>query len=372
MHDPRFVALAEQLVRHSCTLAPGEKVLIEAFDTPPDFVRAVVRAVSAAGALPLVTLRSHQVMRELMLAATEEQMRTLGEADAFAMAQVQAYIGIRGNPNTSELGDVPAERRALYQRLWWVPVHRDIRVPKTKWVVLRWPDPSMAQSAGMSTEAFENFFFRVCTLDYARLSRAMVPLRELMARTDRVRLVAPGTDLRFSIKEIPAICCDGRNNIPDGEVFTAPVRESVNGTIRFNTPTVYHGVGMDWVELRLENGRVVDASSSDTRALHDLIDVDEGARYFGEFAIAVNPFITQPMRDILFDEKIAGSLHLALGNAYDDAWNGNSSQIHWDLILRQMPEHGGGEIYFDERLIRKDGLFVIPELEGLNPERLSA
>lgn len=370
MADPRYDKLAETLIGYSCALEPGEAVLIEAFDVPDELTRSLIRAARAAGGLPLVSLRSHAVMRDLMLVGSEEQMRLIGEIDAYRMSKVQAYIGIRGKPNISEWSDVPPEKMRLYQRLWWQPAHRDLRVEKTRWVVLRWPSPSMAQQARMSTEQFEDFYFRVCTMDYARMSRAMQPLKELMDRTDRVRLVAQGTDLSFSIQDIPAVACDGGRNIPDGEVYTAPVRDSVQGTIRFNTETIYQGVTHNNVCLRFEDGKVVAAESSDSEHLQTVLDTDEGARYVGEFAIAFNPYITEPMKDILFDEKIAGSIHFTPGNAYESADNGNRSDIHWDMVLRMTPDTGGGEIYFDDRLIRRDGRFVIPELEALNPESL--
>ena len=370
MADPRYDELADVLVNYSCALQPGEAILIEAFDVPDAFTRSLIRIVHAAGGLPLVSLRSNAVMRDLMLAGSEEQMRLIGEIDAFRMSKVQAYIGVRGNPNVSEWSDVPPEKMRLYQSLWWQPAHRDLRVEKTRWVVLRWPSPSMAQQAEMSTEEFEDFYFRVCTMDYARMSRAMQPLKELMESTDRVRLVAPGTDLEFSIKDIPAVCCDGGRNIPDGEVFTAPVRDSIEGTISFNTESIYQGVTHNDVRLSFEGGRITDAESSDTEHLLTVLDTDGGSRYCGEFAIGFNPYITEAMKDILFDEKIAGSVHLTPGNAYKSADNGNESDVHWDLVLRMTPEAGGGEVWFDDRLIRRDGRFVIPELEDLNPERL--
>lgn len=370
MSDPRYDRLAELLVGYSCALEPGEKLLINSIDCPQPMVRALIRATDAAGGVPLVQLHSQKIWRDLMLVGNEEQMRMIGEWEAELMAKVDAYIAIRGNPNVAEWADVPAEKVALYRRLVWTPVHRDIRVPKTRWVILRWPSDSMAQQAGMSTESFEDFYFDVCTLDYARMSEAMKPLQKLMEATDRVRLVAPGTELSLSIRDIPAICCDGKNNIPDGEVFTAPVRDSVEGTIAFNTPTIYEGVSHDNIRLVFEKGRIVEATSSNTAHLEQILNTDEGARYTGELAIGFNPRITRPMQDILFDEKIAGSIHLTPGNAYDDASNGNRSSIHWDLVLRMEPAAGGGEIYFDDRLIRRDGRFVLPELEGLNPESL--
>ncbi len=229
----------------------------------------------------------------------------------------------------------------------------------------------MAQMAEMSTEAFEDFYFNVCTLDYAKMSRAMQPLVDLMQRTDRVRLKGPrDTDISFSIKGIAAIPCDGKVNIPDGEVFTAPVRDSIKGVIHFNTPTIYRGTTHNDIRLAFSEGRIVEATSSDTARLNEVLNADEGARYVGEFAIGFNPYCTKAMKDILFDEKIAGSIHLTPGSCYDEASNGNKSDIHWDMVLRQTPDGGGGEIWFDDRLIRKDGRFVVAELEGLNPERL--
>lgn len=370
LNDPRFDQLADTLVRYSCRLQAGETLLIEATDIPHAMTRALIRTVEAVGGRPLVWLKSTEVQRDLMLAGSQEQMELMGAAEAQLMGQAQAYIGLRGKPNVSEWSDVPEEKIRLYQKHWWAPVHRDVRIKKTRWVVLRWPNHGMAQQAGMSTEAFEDFYFRVCSLDYRRMAEAMQPLVEMMNRTDRVRLVSEGTDLSFSIQDIPAIGCAGEFNIPDGEVFTAPVRDSVEGTIQFNAPTIYMGNSHENIRLRLEKGRIVEASSSNTEHLLSVLDTDEGARYIGEFAIGFNPHIHTPMKDILFDEKIAGSIHFTPGNAYDEAWNGNRSEIHWDMVLLMTPDVGGGEIYFDDRLVRKDGLFVIPELAGLNPDNL--
>jgi aminopeptidase len=284
---------------------------------------------------------------------------------------VQCYIGARGNPNVSETSDVPADKQKLYESTVWSRVHHDVRIKKTRWCVLRWPTPSMAQMAEMSTEAFEDFFFDVCILDYGKMARAMQPLKHLMEKTDRVRLKGPrDTDLSFSIKGIPAIPCDGKVNIPDGEVFTAPVRDSVNGVIRFNAPTIYRGTTHNDIRLEFKNGKIVEATSSASNKLNEVLDTDEGARYVGEFAIGVNPYCTKAMKDILFDEKIAGSIHFTPGACYDEASNGNKSKIHWDMVMLQTPEVGGGEIWFDDQLVRKDGKFVVPELEGLNPENL--
>ena len=259
-----------------------------------------------------------------------------------------------------------------YQEYWLKPVHFDIRVPKTKWVVLRWPTSSMAQQAKMSTEAFEDFYFRVCTFDYDRMAKAIQPLLKIMERAEQIRILGPETDLKFSIKNISAIPCSGECNIPDGECFTAPVRESVNGHISFNVPSIYQGTTFNDIYLNFENGKIVEASANNTARLNEILNTDNGSRYIGEFSIAFNPHIQRPMLDILFDEKISGSFHLTPGQAYEEADNGVRSSIHWDMVMIQRPEFGGGEIYFDEQLVRKDGIFVLPELEELNPKQLSS
>jgi aminopeptidase len=250
------------------------------------------------------------------------------------------------------------------------PVHHKIRVPKTRWVVLRYPNSAMAQLASTSLEAFEDFYFDVCNLDYSKMAKAMENLVNLMNATDKVRITAPGTDLTFSIKGIPAIPCAGEMNIPDGEVYSAPIKDSVNGVISYNAESNYRNFTFSNVRLEFKDGKIINATANNTEKINEIFDTDEGARYVGEFAIGVNPYITRPMNDILFDEKIAGSFHFTPGRAYEDMNNGNVSSIHWDLVCIQTPEYGGGEIYFDDVLIRKDGRFVLPELECLNPENL--
>lgn len=371
MTDPRIEKLADLLVNYSCAVKAGETVLIEAIDVPHEFTNALVSKIAVAGGRPIVQLKSNQVMRALMLNGSKEQWETIADVERMQMERAQCYIGARGNANVSQLSDVPADKQKLYEQSVWKKVHHDVRIKKTRWVVLRWPSASMAQMAEMSTEAFEDFYFNVCTLDYGKMSRAMQPLVDLMQRTDRVRLNGPrDTDISFSIKGIAAIPCDGKVNIPDGEVFTAPVRDSINGVIHFNTPTIYRGTTHNDIRLVFSEGRIVEASSSDSAKLNEVLSADAGARYVGEFAIGFNPYCTKAMKDILFDEKIAGSIHLTPGSCYDEASNGNKSDIHWDMVLRQTHEAGGGEIWFDDRLIRKDGRFVVEELDGLNPERL--
>ena len=371
MRDPRGARLARLIVEYSTHLRAGEAVLIEAFDLAEGLVLDLVEATQAVGAIPIVAVRSQAVIRSQLLRATEDQLRLQGELELHQMERVQAYVGLRAAHNAAELADVPADRMELFQRLVAQPVHLDYRVNHTRWVVLRYPNPAMAQLAGMSTAQFEDFYFRVCTMDYARMSEAMEPLKQRMERTDQVRITGPGTDLRFSIRGIPAVKCEGRRNLPDGECYTAPVRESVHGTITYNTPSLYLGTTYEGIRFTFEGGRIVRAEGTPRERLEQLLASDEGARYIGEFSLGFNPWITRPIKDTLFDEKIAGSLHFTPGQAYQTADNGNRSKVHWDLVLIQTAEHGGGEVWFDGECVRKDGRFVVPELEGLNPERLT-
>jgi aminopeptidase len=372
MIDPRITRLAETLVGYSCAAGSGEKILIEAIDVPYEFTTECVRVAVERGALPFVLLKSNQVDRMLRKHAVREQFELVAQIENLQMQNMQCYIGARGSYNVAELSDVPGDRMKIYESTVWKDVHIETRVKKTRWCVIRWPSPSMAQLADLPTEAFEDFYFDVCTLNYANMEKAMQPLKARMESTDRVRLKGPGeTDLSFSIKGMPAITCAGRHNIPDGEVFTAPVKDSVNGVIQYNTPTLSRGgVTHEGVRLEFKHGKIINAVSSNTARLNEVLDTDEGARYTGEFAIGVNPYITKAMKDTLFDEKIAGSIHLTPGSSYDEAPNGNESEVHWDMVMIQREDYGGGEMYFDDQLVRKDGLFVVDDLKPLNPDEL--
>jgi aminopeptidase len=367
MRDPRIDKLAAILLDHSCRIQRGEKVLIEAFDLPePQLVCALVEGAAKRGAIPIVSTKNNAVLRSLYRTATEESMKFNAALERARMEQMDAYIGVRGAANSSQHADVPQPQMDLYQEHWWHTVHSEVRVPKTNWVVLRYPTDSFAQAAGMSTAAFEDFYFEVCTADYPAMKAAQEPLVARMQAADRVKILAPGTELEFSIKGIPVIPCFGERNIPDGEVFTAPVRDSINGVIRFNTQSRYQGVVFSDVTFEFKNGKIVDAKANNTDRLNQILDSDEGARYCGEWSLGTNNRVRHPMLDTLFDEKIGGSFHLTPGNAYDIADNGNDSRIHWDLVLIQREDYGGGEIWFDGELIRKDGRFLPADLQGLN------
>lgn len=370
MKDPRIIKMAKNLLNYSVELKSGENILIEVFDSGEELASELIKEVYRIGGKPYLSVKRRELMRELMLGTEAEHMSQTASYEVSRMKDMQAYIGIRGAFNSSDWSDIPSDKMGFYQSNWSKTVHTDLRVPKTKWCIMRFPNSSMAQMANMSNEQFEDFYFKVCNLDYAKMSKAMDPMIELMNKTNKVRIKGVGTDLSFSIKGLPAIKCDGTCNIPDGEVYSAPVKNSVNGCITYNTPSEYQGYTYENIKLEFKDGKIVNATANDTNRINKVFDTDEGARYVGEFALGVNPHILKPMKDTLFDEKIMGSFHFTPGSCYEHCSNGNNSAIHWDLVNIQTPEYGGGEIWFDDVLIRKDGKFVLKELDVLNPEKL--
>lgn len=367
--DPRYESLADNLVSHSTNLQKGEKVLIHAFDVPEDITLALIRAVRSREGIPFVQLESSRVGRECVLGGHDIQFETALSWEMERMKAMDAYLALRGSANVFENSDLPQKDMKTAMKIL-KPV-LDWRVKKTKWCVLRWPTPSMAQQAKMSTEAFEDFYFDACCMDYSRMTEGMDSLENRMREAEDIEIMGPGTDLKFSIKGINAVACGGTHNIPDGEVFSCPIRDSVEGVITYNADTIYQGTSFSEICLKFKKGKIVEASaSSNEERLIEILDSDEGARFIGEFAIGFNPIIREPMLDILFDEKIAGSFHFTPGQAYEEANNGNQSQVHWDMVNIQRPEYGGGEIWFDGELIRKDGEFQPEDLLKLNPEYL--
>lgn len=368
--DPRIKKLAETLVNYSAKIKKGERVLIESYGSSAfPLVRQLIKQIYKKNALPFVSIKDFSIERELIRSCKDEQLKILTAYEMKRMKEMDAYIGIRAHDNVNELADLPGEKMNTYTRNFGSSI-LDERVNNTKWVVLRWPNNSMAQLANTSVESFEDYYFDVCTIDYSKMSKAMNGLVRLMNKTDKVRIKGPGTDLTLSIKNIPTIKAAGEFNIPDGEVFTAPVKNSVEGTITFNTPAVYQGTSYEDISLKFSKGRIIEATSNHTERLNKVLDTDKGARYLGEFAIGLNPFITKAIKDPLFDEKISGSIHIAAGLCYKETSNGNKSSIHWDIVLIQTPQNGGGDLYFDDVLIRRDGKFVLKELECLNPKNL--
>lgn len=363
MRDKRMEQLSDVLIKHSMRVNAGDNVALIAYEPDIDFLSLMVQKVYQAGGKPFVSISDERVQRLVMMHANEEMTKLRARFACAQFEHMDCSMHFYGSHDDFEMGDVPAETQAMASRLYRKPLDEVMRKKRTRWVVVQWPTSEAAQKAQMSTEAFEDFFFDVCCADYERMEEELKPLKTLMEKTDRVRVKGPGTDLTLSIKGQTVIPCAGEFNIPDGEIFTSPIRESINGTVLFNAPSMEGGFRFENINLTFKDGKCVEAAANDTKRLNEILDTDEGARFVGEFALGVNARISKPMCDTLFDEKIGGSFHMAMGACYDEAPNGNKSAIHWDLVCLQRD---GGEIYFDDVLIRKDGRFVPEALKGLD------
>ncbi len=361
--------LAKKLVNYSCKVKPNEKVLVTYSDCPNTFIECLIEEITKAKAIPLIYRLDKKIKRRLLLNSSVEMFEYYKTMVEPIMKSADAVILIGGSNNDFEMSDVPSEAMGNYSKIYVEPIHFNIRCRK-KWVLLRYPTSAFAQSSGQSSEKFSKFFFDVCTLDYEDLDRKMGPLKELMEATDKVHIVTPTTDLSFSIKGLPAIKCSGQCNIPDGECYTAPVKNSVNGIVKFNVPAIDNGIEFNDITLTFKDGKIVDHDCNEKEKFREILDTDEGSRYLGEFSFGLNPYCTYSLKDILFDEKMSGSIHLAIGSSYDDCYNGNKSAVHLDLIQKHSPELGGGKIYFDDKLIYEDGKFICPNLVALNREKL--
>lgn len=369
LKDLRVEKLGKMLVEYSLRIERGDKLIITAPYNARPLVFEVVRAAKAVGAIPYVEYSDDELTRAILCDEDEESLNFRARKKMATMQEFDATLRIFSPKNEYEMSAIPKSWMQKNARAM-APIS-DYMVNNMKWSLLNYPNEAMAARAKMTTEDYYEYVFNVSTLDYPKMAKAIQPLKDLMERTDKVHIKSPGTDLNFSIKDIPAIICAGDCNVPDGEVYTAPVRNSINGVLKYNTPSPYLGDVYEGVTLTFENGKIINATSNaNVEGLNAIFNTDEGARYVGEFAIGVNPLISEPMGDILYDEKIHGSFHFTPGRCYDEASNGNDSAIHWDMVQIQRPEYGGGEIYFDGVLIRKDGLFVIDELKPLNPENL--
>lgn len=368
MRDERIAKLASILLSYSVKLKRAEKVLIRGHLTTKPLILELIELAYAMGAYPYIEIFDDEIDLNLAKNYQREQLDTLAKWQMQVYKDVDAVILIIGEEIDADMAGIPKEMHKLHSKLM-KPI-AEYYVNHKKWVLLNYPTEGLAQKAKMNLCDFEDYLFKVCTVNYKRMEEASIPLKKLMEKTDRVRIKGPGTDLHFSIKDIPVIPCTGETNVPDGEIFTAPIRDSVNGKILFNTPCTYYGTIFHNVELTFHKGEIVNATSDKTEKLNEILDTDTGARFIGEFAIGFNPYIDEPIGEILFDEKINGSLHVTPGQAYQEADNGNRSAIHWDMVLIQRPEYGGGEIYFDDVLIRKDGKFALPDLQGLNQDKL--
>lgn len=377
MRDQRVTKLANRLINYSMDLKKGENVLIEMFDGGEELSRALIDEINKVGANVFISTKSREMMKRFLINATDEQIKLAAKFECDRMDKMDGYIALEGAKNKYEFKDVPADKICSFLKYYSYPLHWERRIPNTKWIQLTYPSSELAQQSGMTLEQFEDLYYNSSLMDYTKMSNAMDALLDYMNKTDKVTIIAKDTDLSFSIKGLPARKCIGNKNVPDGEVYSGPVIDSANGYITFNFPTDVAGVDLggiyENVRLELKNGKIIKATcDNDTEKLNAILDIDEGSRYFGEFALGFNPHvnITRPTTYIMIDEIVPGSLHLAAGHAYAASDNGNRSALHWDFIQMHTPEYGGGEIWFDDVLIRKDGKYIIEELECLNPENL--
>lgn len=365
--DERIVRLAKTIVHNSISVKHGDRVYIDVTGEMNDLVEKLAEEVFKCGGTPFVKNISISYLKQLMKYSTPEQIEILLRHELNKMKSMDAYIGIRADENIFELDDIPIDQFQLFTKRYTQSISHAMS-NYDRWVLLRYPTYGTAQLASMSFEKCLKIFFQSSTMNYNHFREKVKPLINLLNKTDKVHILSPGTDLSFSIKDIPSFICDGKYNLPDGEVFTAPVKDSINGKITFNIPSSYLSSNYNNVTLTFKEGSIVDFSCTGDKIsqLKDLLNTDEGSRRVGEFGIGLNPYIVEPMNSLPFDEKMGGSIHLALGQCYPMAYNGNHSAIHWDIVLCQLEKYGGGEIYFDDILVRKNGIFMIDELIPLN------
>lgn len=364
--EEKIKKLASTIVNHSIKVEEGENVQITCESMEPmPLVRELITLISEKGANVTVDFFDPAVKVLVNKNMHDKGIELLREKEKFDVTMHDSFIRIFCNQGDYINSIVPEDiTKKIGEAL---KEYRDIRVNEKKWVLLNYPSKIDSQKAGMNIDEFTNFSMDAMCFDYEGMEKDLIPLKELMEKTDKVRLTGNGTDITFSIKDIPVIPCTGEANIPDGEVYTAPVKDSINGVIKYNTPSPYRGFVFHGVTLEFKDGKIIKATcDEDNEKLNEIFDTDDGARYVGEFSIGVNPVIRYPMGDILFDEKIIGSIHFTPGACYKDAYNGNTSAIHWDMVLIQREDFGGGNIYFDDVLIRENGIFVLDELKHLN------
>lgn len=365
MYNQKDKQLAKKILEFSCELQEGQNVMLQLSGLNGiGLLRALVERARAMNAHPFVQINDTEIQRMLVESGDSTFWANQAEVEGLPLIkQMDAFVGIRASLNIYEQAEASKAANKAYSDEFLTPVHFEERVNNTNWVVLRYPSEAFAMNAKMPTERFREFYYNACLLDYSELAEAMKPLHERLDQTNMVQLKGEGTDIEFSVKGQNWIPCFGKRNIPDGELFTSPVLDSVNGHITY-APSVYQGKPFEFVKLEVEDGVVVDFDSSNNEQLEEILDTDEGARRFGEFSFGLNPIIKEPMYDILFDEKIYGSNHLTLGNDYEEAPNGNESSIHWDLVCI------GADVFLDGEKVREGRTFITDDLQGLNPENL--
>ncbi|MFQ5340923.1 MAG: aminopeptidase [Anaerolineae bacterium] len=367
MSDPRIVAVADTLVNYSTRIQPGDLVAITGSTETVLMIQAVYQKVLEAGGHPLVITEIPGIQELFFEFAGDEQLTFISPVERLILNEFDATIGVRGAVNTKALSSVDpsrqAKRQAARRELSEVFMRRSAE-GSLKWVGTLFPTNAHAQDAEMSLREYEDFVYAACLVNepdpaaaWQEVAGNQARLIESLSDKDQVHITSENTDLTLSIKGRTFVNADGKYNFPDGEIFTGPVESSVNGVVTFDFPAITAGREVEGVRLRFEDGRVVEASARKNEAfLHEMLKTDEGAPYLGEFAFGANYGIQRFTKNILFDEKIGGTVHMALGAGYPETGSQNKSAIHWDMIcdLRR-----GGEVYVDGELFQKDGKFLV-------------
>lgn len=367
MLDSRLKKVADTVIDYSLNIRPNERVLIESTKNCGDLIKYMVNKIASKGGIPFVIFNETDVKRELIKNGSKEQFELMRLHNETLLSNVDVYINMIDSDNCFDMSDIPEEKRELYQKYYFKPIYFDMIIPKLRWITVDYPSVSSAQQFGMSTEAYEEYFFNAMTVDYNELAEKMIPLKEVLDKGKHVQILSSDTNLEFDIGKYKSAICDGKVNLPDGEVFIAPELYTANGVINFNVPTRYQGSTFDGLYLKFKNGEVIEYNSkTNLQKLKKILESDNGNRYIGEFAIGTNPRIDTPKSNILFDEKILGSFHIALGNSHDLSDNGNRASIHWDMVKMMTEEYNGGKIIIDDELIQDNGIFIPEKLKVLN------
>lgn len=372
MMDQRLKQMAKTVINYSLNIQPGEKVLIDSTKNCSEMIKYMIKLIADRGAIPLVMLKETDIKRSLIINGCKEQFELMKTQEETILNKVDVYINMIDSDNCFDMSDIPSEKRALYQKYYFQPINFEIIVPKLRWITVDYPSISSAQQFGMSTDEYENYFFDAVNVDYEELGKKMQKLKELLDKGKHIQIESPNVNLSFNIDNLCSEVCSGKINLPDGEVFIAPTINSANGEIEFNVPSRYQGSSFEKIKLFFQDGRVVNYSSqTNYEKLAEILESDEGNKYIGEFAIGTNPNINRPRSNILFDEKMLGSFHIALGNSHSLSDNGNKASIHWDMVNVLTENYGGGRIILDDEVIQENGIFVHHDLKELNSKVLS-
>ncbi len=356
--DIRIEKIAKILVDYSTEVKENDRVLIRTSPLAKDLALEVYKQCLLKGAYPWIRCELPGQTYIFYKYANEKQLKWFPEHEYEEIKRTDVYILIAGEHNTRELTNIDSSRISLRMKVL-KPI-LDYRVEKTRWVIFDYPTEALAQEAEMSLEEFKDFVFNACLLDWREMSKRLNIIKDKMKKVDKVRIVGEKTDLEFSIKGRNIIVADGKHNMPDGEVFTSVIEDSVNGRIFFDMPAVKMGQIVENIYLEFKNGVVVRYNAEKNKHfLEKMINTDIGSKRIGEFGIGLNYNIKRAVKNILFDEKIGGTIHLALGRGYKETGSKNDSAIHWDLIKDMRKK--GSKIYFDDEIVFEDGKWLLFE-----------